>query len=170
MNLFYCTKYFSTSLIFFLFKIFSTSHSLIPSISTGFPSSFFCPFTYFLYRTIRLTLTTGWILIEDGNRNFTTFIDTTFSIAYGPIYLSVSFHTGLSLNTKSLVLNNTPSPFFHFSVSFLLLLAYLFISSYVFLNAAPASLCTFFILSTNSVALSTFSFFLISPLIISSLP
>ena len=45
INPFHCTKYFLTSLIFFLFKILSTSHSSAPSTSIGFPSSFFCPFT-----------------------------------------------------------------------------------------------------------------------------
>ena len=41
INSFHHTKYLSTPLIFLLFKIFSTSHSSIPSTSTGFPSSFF---------------------------------------------------------------------------------------------------------------------------------
>ena len=41
VNPFHHTKYFSTPLIFFLFKIFSTSHSSTPSTSIGFPSSFF---------------------------------------------------------------------------------------------------------------------------------
>ena len=52
MNPFYLTKYFSTSLIFPLFKIFSTSHSLAPSTLIGFPSFFFCPPTCSLYCTI----------------------------------------------------------------------------------------------------------------------
>ena len=52
VNPFYCTKYLSTPLIFLLFSIFSISHSLTPSISIGFPSSFFCPSTCFLYHTI----------------------------------------------------------------------------------------------------------------------
>ena len=41
VNPFHCTKYFSTPLIFFLFNIFSISHSLTPSISISFSSSFF---------------------------------------------------------------------------------------------------------------------------------
>ena len=120
LNPFHCTKYFSTSLIFFLFRIFSTSYSLTPSTSIGFLSSFFCPFTCFLYCTIWLILTTEWILIKIGSHSLTTFDETTSSITYGPTYLSVNFFTGLSLNTKSLVLNSTLSPFFQSSVSFLL--------------------------------------------------
>ena len=170
MNPFYHTMYFSTPLIFFLFKILSTSHSLAPSTSIGFPSSFFCPFTCSLYHTIQLTFTTGCILIEVGSYSLTAFDETTSSISYGPTYFSVNFLTGLSLNTKSLVLSKTLSPFFQSSVSLLFLSAYHFISSCIFLNAAPASLCTFFIFSTNFVTLSTFSFFLISPLTLNSLP
>ena len=52
VNPFHHTKYLSTPLIFLLFNIFSISHSLTPSISIGFPSSFFCPSTCFLYCTI----------------------------------------------------------------------------------------------------------------------
>ena len=59
VNSFHLIKYFSTPLIFLLFSIFSTSHSSTPSTSTGFPSSFLCPFICSLYRTILLTLTTG---------------------------------------------------------------------------------------------------------------
>ena len=44
VNPFHCTKYFVTPLTFLLFKIFSTSHSLTPFTSTGFPFSFFCSF------------------------------------------------------------------------------------------------------------------------------
>ena len=51
VNLFYCTKYFTTSLIFPLFRIFSTSHFSTPSISTSFTSSTFCLSTCFLYYT-----------------------------------------------------------------------------------------------------------------------
>ena len=77
VNPFHRIKYFSTPLIFFLFNIFSTSHSSTPSTSISFPSSFFCPFIRSLYLIIRLTFTTGWILIKLGNCNFTTFDDTT---------------------------------------------------------------------------------------------
>ena len=52
VNLFHCTRYLSTPLIFLLFNIFSISHSLTPSISIGFPSSFLCPPTCSLYYTI----------------------------------------------------------------------------------------------------------------------
>ena len=52
INPFHHTKYLSTPLIFLLFNIFSISHSLTPSISIGFPSSFFCPSTCSLYHTI----------------------------------------------------------------------------------------------------------------------
>ena len=51
VNLFHHTKYFSTPLIFLLFKIFSTSHSSTLSTLTGFSSFFFCPFTCSLYCT-----------------------------------------------------------------------------------------------------------------------
>ena len=114
-------------------------------------------------------MTTRQILIELGNCSLTAFIDTTSSISYGPTYLSTSFLTGCSLNTKSFVLNITLSSFFHSSISFLSLSACLFISSYAFFNATPASSCTFFILSMNSIAFSTFPFFLMSPPILNSL-
>ena len=52
VNPFHHTKYLSTPFIFLLFNIFSITHSSTPSISIGFPSSFFCPFTYFLYCTM----------------------------------------------------------------------------------------------------------------------
>ena len=52
INPFYHTKYLFTPLIFLLFNIFSIFHSLTPSISIGFPSSFFCLSTCFLYCTI----------------------------------------------------------------------------------------------------------------------
>ena len=86
VNPFHHTKYFSTPLTFLLFSILSTSHSLTPSISIGFPSFLFYPPTCFLYHTIQLTFTTGCILIEVGSRNLTTLVDTTSSITYGPMY------------------------------------------------------------------------------------
>ena len=58
VNFFYCTRYLSTPLIFLLLNILSTSHSLTPSTSISFPSSFFCLPTCFLYRTFQLTFTT----------------------------------------------------------------------------------------------------------------
>ena len=58
VNLFYRTKYFSTSFIFILFKIFSTFHSLTPSTSIGFAFSLFYLSTHSLYYTIWLTFTT----------------------------------------------------------------------------------------------------------------
>ena len=51
INLFHFTKYFTTPLIFLLFRIFSTSHSSIPSISTSFSFFFFWPSTCSLYHT-----------------------------------------------------------------------------------------------------------------------
>ena len=93
VNPFHHTKYLSTSLIFLLFNIFSISHSLTPSISIGFPSSFFCPSTCSLYHTIQLTFTTRWILIEVGSCNLTALVDTTSSIVYGPMYRSTNFLT-----------------------------------------------------------------------------
>ena len=76
IDLFYYTKYFIISLIF-LFNIFFTFYSSTPSSSTGFTSFIFCPSTYFLYHTIQLTSTTGWILIEVGSYNLTILVDTT---------------------------------------------------------------------------------------------
>ena len=119
INPFYCTRYFSTPFTFLLFSILSTSHFLTPSILIGFPSFFLCPSTYSLYHTIRLTFTTRCILIEVSNRNLTALVDTTSLIAYGLMYQSTNFFAGLSLNTRSLVLSMTLSPFFQFSVSFL---------------------------------------------------
>ena len=58
INPFHCTRYLSTPLIFLLFNIFSTSHSLTSSTSIGFPSFFFCPPICSLYHTIQLTFTT----------------------------------------------------------------------------------------------------------------
>ena len=58
INPFYHTKYLFTPLIFLLFNIFLISHSLTPSISIGFPFSFFYPSTCSLYCTIQLTFTT----------------------------------------------------------------------------------------------------------------
>ena len=52
VNPFHLTKYFSTSLIFLLFKIFSTSHSLALFTLISFPSFFFCSPTCSLYCTI----------------------------------------------------------------------------------------------------------------------
>ena len=58
INPFHHTRYFSTPLIFLLFRIFSTSYSLLPSTSTSFPFSFFCPFICSLYCTTQLILIT----------------------------------------------------------------------------------------------------------------
>ena len=170
VNPFYLTKYFITFLTFYLIKIFSIFHSLTSSTSTGFGSSTLCSFISFLYHSILLTFTTRWILIEAGSFNFTAFFDTTSSTSYGFTYISVNFFTGLSLNTKSFVLNITLSPFFQFSTFLYLLSAYLFMSSCIFLRATTAFSCTFFILFTNSVTFSTFLFLLISAPILESLP
>ena len=170
VNLFHCTKYLSTPLIFLLFNIFYTSHFFTPSTLIGSASFFFYPYTCSLYCTIQLMFTTGWILIEVGSCNLTALVDITFSIIYEPTYQSTSFLASFSLNTRSFVLNITLSSFFHSSVSLLLLFICLFISFYTFLNATPTSSYIFFILSTNSIAFSTFSFFLISPPILNPLP
>ena len=58
VNPFYYTKYFTTSLIFLWFRIFSTFHSLTPSTSTNFASFTFYPPTCSLYYTTQLTFTT----------------------------------------------------------------------------------------------------------------
>ena len=128
INLFHCTKYFTTLLTFLLFSIFSTSYSFTPSTSTSFTSSAFCP-TCSLYHTTQLTFTTAWILIKVGSCSLTTLVETTSSIVYGPTYQSTNFFTGLFLNIKSFVLNITLSPTFHTSASFLSLSACCFISS-----------------------------------------
>ena len=86
INPFQHTRYLSIPLIFLLFNIFSTSYSLTPSTSIGFPSFFFCPPTCSLYHTIQLTFTTGWILIKIGSRNLTALVNTTSSIVYSPTY------------------------------------------------------------------------------------
>ena len=170
VNPFHYTRYFSTPLIFLLFKILSTSHFSTPSTSTGFPSSLFCSFTCSLYHTTQLTLTTRWILIELSSCSFTTFNNTTSSTSYGPIYLFTNLHTSLSLNTKSFILSITLSPFFYSSVFFLFWSAYLFISSCIFFNAVPTSFCTLFNFSMNSIAFFIFSFLLMFLPILNSLP
>ena len=120
INSFHHTRYQFTPLIFLLFNIFSTFHFLTSFISICFLFSFLCPPTYSLYYTIQLIFTTRQILIEVGSYTLTILVDTTSSIVYGPIYRFTNFLTGLSLNTKSLVLSNTLSLFFQSSVSFLL--------------------------------------------------
>ena len=75
VNLFHCIKYFTTPLIFCLFKILFTFHSSTPSTSTSFASSTFCPSICSLYHTTWLTFTTGYILIEVGSYNLTTLVD-----------------------------------------------------------------------------------------------
>ena len=82
VNPFHHTKYFSTPLIFLLFRIFSTSYSSTPSTFISFPFSFLCPFTCSSYWTTWLTLTTEWILIKLGSCSLTTFVNTTSSISY----------------------------------------------------------------------------------------
>ena len=52
VNLFYLTRYLSTSLIFLLFKIFSPFHYSTPFTSIGLTFFFFCPSTCSLYYTI----------------------------------------------------------------------------------------------------------------------
>ena len=55
VNLF---KYFTTPLIFLLFRISFISYSSNPSTSTSFTSFIFCSPTYFLYHTTQLIFTT----------------------------------------------------------------------------------------------------------------
>ena len=97
------------------------------------------------------------------------FKNTKDTISYSLIYLSVNFFTGLSLNTKSLVLSITFSSFFHSSTSRLSLSTCLFISFYAFFNITLAFFYTFLILSTNSVTFSTLPFLLIFAPICNSL-
>ena len=125
------------------------------------------------YRTLRahwLTFTTRWILIDIGSYNLTALVEITSSMIYRPTYQSTRFFAGLSLNTKSFVLNMTLSSTFYTLASFLPLSAYLFISFCTLTNTALASSCTFLILSTNFVIFSIFSFLLKSILILNSLP
>ena len=136
VNPFHHTKYFTTSLIFCLFKIFSTSHSSTPSTSTGFTFSTFCPSTCSLYHTTQLTFTTRCILIEVGNCNLTALVNTTSSMMYGPIYQSTNFFTSCSLNTKSFVLNITLS-FFSQLFFFLYLLVTSFLSELSLIPLLP---------------------------------
>ena len=58
MKPFHHTKYFIIPLTFLLFKILSTSHSSTSSTSISLTSSFLCPPTCSLYRTILLIFTT----------------------------------------------------------------------------------------------------------------
>ena len=83
VNFFHCTKYFITSLIFHLFKIFSTFYS---STFTGFGSSILFLFIGSLYLSILLTFTTKYIL------SFTIFFDTSLLLLYKVphIFLSTS--------------------------------------------------------------------------------
>ena len=85
VNPFYHTKYLSTSLIFLLFNIFSTSHSLTPSTSTGFPSSLFCSFTY----SVRIA--------EGGLNFFLLFIVflILFSLSFSIYFLFLELGLGL---------------------------------------------------------------------------
>ena len=106
VNLFHCTRYFTTPLIFLLlFKIFSTFHSSTPSISTSFTFSTFCLSYLFSIYTSQLTFTTGYILIEVGNHSLIVLVETTF------------------------ILNITLSLFFQFLTLFFPLSACLFIFS-----------------------------------------
>ena len=105
INLFYCTKYFTTPLIFLLFSIFSTFHSLTLSTFTSFTSFFFYSSICFLYHTIQLMFTTRWILIKLSSCSLITLVDITLSMKYKPIYWFASFFASLSLNIKSFILS-----------------------------------------------------------------
>ena len=129
VNPFYHTRYFTTCLIFCLFKILSTFHFFTSSTSTGFASFTFYSFTCFLYYTTQLMFTTGCILIEVSSCNLTALVDTTSLMVYGPIYQSTNFLASCSLNTRSFILNITLSLFFYSSTSLLLLSTCHFISS-----------------------------------------
>ena len=170
INLFYHTKYLAIFFIFPLFNIFSTSYSLTLFSSTSLISSTFCFFTCSLYLTTWLTFITKWIFIEVSCHSLTILVETILLIIYRPIYQFINFFAGFFLNTRYFILNITLFSFFHSFASLLSLFAYCFISFCVFLSAIPASSYTFFILSVNSVAFSTFSFLLIfAPIFISLL-
>jgi len=112
--------------------------------------------------------TTRWIIIEVGSCNLTVLVDTTSLIIYRPIYQSTNFFASLFLNTKSFVLSITLSLVFYSLASFLFLSACHFIFSCTFLKITLAFSYTFFILFTNSIIFSTFSFLLISTPIFNS--
>ena len=144
-----------TLLIFILFSIFSTFHSLTPSISTSFISSTFCSPTCSLYHTIQLIFTTRWILIEIGSHNLTALVDIILLMKYRLMYWSTSFfvwipslsystllyHLSFILQLLSfsylLVISSSP-------VLFLMLLQLLSISSSFFLQTLLLSLLFIF--------------------------
>ena len=80
VNPFHCTRNFSFPLTVLLFRIFFTSHSSSPSITTGCGVSFLCPSTWFLYIHTLLTFTTRCIFIILDSSNSIMFVETTFSL------------------------------------------------------------------------------------------
>ena len=79
-------------------------------------------------------------------------MNTTLSIIYGLIDWFTSLFVGLSLNTRSFVLNITLSSTFYISTFLLLLSVCLFIFFWVFFNTTTVSFWIFFILSANFIA------------------
>jgi len=130
-------------------KLKSRAHYLQLWYSTSFTSSTFCSSTCSLYCAIQLIFTTKWILIEIGSHNLAVLVNTTFSIKYRLTYVSTSFFTSLSLNTKFFILNITLLLFFYFFTSLLLLSTYYFTSSCIFLSAASTTSYISFILYHN---------------------
>ena len=80
VNPFYCTRYLSFPLIYYLFNILSTSHSSSPSIMTGVGCSFLCPSICPTYLCILLMLTIECIFTVLGSFNSTAFDDMIFFI------------------------------------------------------------------------------------------
>ena len=136
------------------YELFLTTHILFSNSAT----------TFFVFFKLSFFLSCKF-----SSLNLIMLANTIFSIIYRLIYQPISFFTSLSLNTKSFVLSIILFLFFYFLVSFLLLSTYYFIFSYAFFNIAPTLSWTFFTLSASSVVFSTFSFLLISTLILSFL-
>ena len=138
--LFHQTRNLSLSRIFLLFKIFSTSYSSSPSMTTSYGETTFWPSTCSLYNYTLLILTTGYILIVTGNSSLIAFVETTLFTLYGSTNYSISFSVLLSFiyYFKFFVLSITKS-FFWYSSSFLLFLStYCFIFSCAFFSATLA--------------------------------
>ena len=109
INPFHCTKNFSFALAILLLRIFLTSHSSSPSITTSHGISFFCPSNWSLYLCTLLTLTTRCIFTVLDSSNSITFVEIILFTLYGPTNLSVSFSVLLLTiwSFKSFVLNST---------------------------------------------------------------
>jgi len=91
IKLFYLTKYFIYSYTILLLRIFSTFYSCFLSIFIGFSSFTLYPSTYFLYITILLKFSTGWILINTSSLSFAISVNTTSFICKGQYIFMLTF-------------------------------------------------------------------------------